>query len=164
MGTFPKFFRKAIKGVVGGRKLNKRGDIEEFVLPAGDPNKLDKDEITIEINNEEEEKYFLKANKATVEKGIVIAVSDYEFTLDKVNSVSDGELKDMLKLPFRRLQKLIDEFTSPVPVARLLELAKQEDKPVKTVQHIESVLRKLGDKTGLPSVVKFDDQTSIRSV
>lgn len=146
MENYPKYYRKAIKGVVGGRMLGRKGEEFEFLLPAGDPKTMDEDSITITINSKEEEDYLKKYNKPTIVKGILIEVSEYEMKLDSINAVSDGELKDILKLPFRQMQKKVLEFTSQVPVSRLLELAKSENKQIKTIQFIEQSLTELMDK------------------
>jgi hypothetical protein len=110
---FPKFFRKAIKGSVGGRMLNNKGDVSEFLL-RGDPKEVDADEITLEVKDEESLKFFLKSNKSAIANGYLIEVSDHEFVLDEVNAVSDGQLKDMLKLPLNRMKNKVEKFTSPV--------------------------------------------------
>jgi len=146
---FPKFFRKAIKGSVGGRILNKKGDIAEFLL-RGDPKEVDPDEITVEINSDEELKYFLKNNKAAISNGYLIEVSDHEFVLDEVNAVSDGQLKDMLKLSLSRMKTKVEKFTSPVPVQRLLDFAESENKPTKTVEYLKSILNNFSQPTKLP--------------
>lgn len=143
---FPKSYRKAIKGVVGGRKLSKDGREEEFVLPAGDPKSMDQDSITIQVNTKEEEEYLKKMNKPAFVKGILISVKDYEMKLDVVNSVSDGELKDILKMPFRQMKKRVLDFTSTVPLSRLLEIARDVNKPIKTIQFIEDAMHELEEK------------------
>lgn len=151
---YPKYFRKAIKGSVGGRILDKKGNEFEFLLK-GDPydEDTDVDNLTIEIFDEDAEKYFKKANKPSIVKGYLIEVSDYELTLDGVNAVSDGYLKDLLKESFTKLKKRAEEFTSPVPINRLLVIAKLENKPVKTVNYLEEKLKDFDIKVKLPDKI-----------
>ncbi len=150
--VYPKLFKKAIKGVVGGRALNKKGDVEEFLLK-GDPKRVDLDTITVEIRNEEEEKFFRKANKATLINGYLIEISDTEITFDTVNAVSDGYLLDLLKKPLSKMKSDVSKFTSPVPLSRLLEFALENNKPVKTIEYIKSVISSLeGNKKPITKI------------
>lgn len=152
---YPKFWRKAIKGSVGGRILNKRGDPEEFLLK-GDPSSpnADVDAMVIELANEDAEKYFKKSNKSAIVQGYLIEVSEHTLSLDETNAVSDGYLRDLLKKPLSKMSPRVDKFTSPIPVIRLLEVAQQENKPIKTIEYLKSVISKL---EGTPiSVTKAD--------
>lgn len=141
---FPKFWKKAIKGCVGGRVLNKRGDEDEFLLK-GDPNdpKADTDSMVVEIFDEEAEKYFKRTNKATIVNGYLIEIGEHTMELDEINAVSDGFLRDLLKKPLSKMRPRVDKFTSPVPVSRLLELAQSENKPIKTIDYLKEVITKL---------------------
>jgi hypothetical protein len=140
---YPKFFKKAIKGKVGGRFLNKKGDIEDFLLQ-GDPSSTI-DTIFIEIYDEEAEKFFIKHNGKTITNGYLIAVSDYSLSIDSTNSASDNSLIDILRLSVPKLKIKLSEFTSRVPVQRILDLAKSSNKPVKTITLIESRLKELNN-------------------
>jgi hypothetical protein len=153
--SYPKFFRKVIKGNVGGRVLNNKGNPEEFLLK-GDPANSDNfDDITVEIKDEEAEKYFRKHNKSTVTQGYLIEISEYAMILNEVNAVTDGFLKDLLKDPFLKMKKRVEEFTSPIPVHRLLEFAQQENKPIKTIEYINSAIAKL-ESTVTPQGIDTD--------
>lgn len=137
---YPKMYRKAIKGSVGGRKLNLRGQEEDFLL-VGDPAKTDPMLITLEINSEEEEKFFIKNNKPALVNGYLIEVSEGTATIfDSTNAVSDGVLRDILKMPYTKMKKSIETFTSPVPLTRLLEIANADNKPIKTIDLIKARL------------------------
>lgn len=153
---YPKVFKKAIKGSVGGRFINTRGEYDEFLL-IGDPATADIEDITVEVTNEEAEKYFIKSNKPAIVNGYLIEIKDgYEMTLDSINAVSDGFLKDLLKQPFFKMKKRLEEFTSPVPVERLLTIAKAENKPIKTIELLQVTLKKFDSKS-LPNVATLDD-------
>ncbi len=153
---FPRIFKKAIKGAVGGTHINTRNEIEDFLLK-GDPATTDIELITVEVHDKEAEKYFLRHNKAAITKGYLVEISDgYEITIDEVNAVSDGYLKDLLKVPYKKMVKRVNEFTSPVPVERLLVFAVEENKPVGTVDFLRSVVAKFAPK-GVPSTANFDD-------
>ena len=148
---FPKYFRKAIKGSVGGRVLNKKGDETEFLLK-GDPTdeKTDLDNLTLEILDEDALKHFKRTNKPAIINGYLIQVDSYEMHVDEINAVSDGYLKDLLKESPTKMKKRVEEFTSPVPVNRLLGLAKAANKPVKTVKYLEDRLKDFDTSIKLP--------------
>ena len=156
--TFPRIFKKAIKGAVGGRFLVKRGGqyIEDEFLLKGDPNTTDLDLITVEIPDEEAEKYFLRHNKQAIVNGYLIEISDdYEMQIDEINAVSDGFLKDLLKQPYTKMKKRVDQFTSPAPVSRLLDIALAENKSYKTIEYLKTTLEKF-NKRKTPSVAEVD--------
>lgn len=144
MENYPKFWKKAIKGSVGGRMLNKRGDQEEFLLK-GDPtdSDADVDSMVVELFDDEGEKYFKKRNKSAVVLGYLIEIGEHTLELDEINAVTDGYLKDLLKKPLSRMRTGVDRFTSPIPVNRLLGFAKEENKPIRTIEYLKSTLEKL---------------------
>jgi len=150
--SYPKFWRKAIRGSVGGRILNKKGDPEEFLLK-GDPNdpNADVDAMTIELTDGEAEKYFKKNNKSAIVQGYLIEISEHTLSLDETNAVSDGYLRDLLKKPLSKMKPRVDKFTSPVPVIRLLEIAQEENKQVRTIDYLKEVITKLEGSPTSPS-------------
>jgi hypothetical protein len=139
MVDYPKYYRKVIKGVVGGEYLNIRKQDDEFLLK-GDPATADPESITIELYDAEAEKYFLRHNKPAIMHGYLIEVTDGKQTLESVNAVGDGYLNDLLKLPLKEMKEKVDQFTSQVPVSRLLELAIKSNKPHNTVEYLNKVL------------------------
>jgi len=152
---YPRIFKKAIKGAVGGTFINGRGEVEEFLLK-GDPNTKDIEQITVEVYDGEAEKYFIKHNKNAVVNGYLVEITEgYEMTLDEINAVSDGYLKDLLKQPFMKMKKRVEEFTSPVPVDRLLAFALEADKPFKTVEFLKASLNKFNVRGGVPNVAEI---------
>jgi len=152
---YPKIYRKAIKGAVGGRMLNNKGQEEEFLLE-GDPAKADLAQIILEINNVDAEKFFVKNNKPALVNGYLIEITDgVELSFDETNAVSDGYLKDLLKLPYAKMKKRAEAFTSPVPVSRLLTFAVENNKPIRTIEFLRIVLAKLEDKSA-PNVAEID--------
>lgn len=148
--NYPKYWKKAIKGSVGGRILNKRKDPEEFLLK-GDPtdSNANVDAMVVEIHDAEAEKYFKKSNKTAISQGYLIEISEHTLSLDETNAVSDGYLKDLLKKPLSKMRGRVDKFTSPIPVLRLLELAVEEDKPIKTVEYLKATITRL---EGTPTI------------
>ncbi len=152
---YPRIFKKAIKGSVGGRFINSRGDLDEFLLK-GDPQTKDIEQVSVEIHDAAAEKYFLKNNKAAIVKGYLVEITEgYEMVLDETNAVNDGYLKDLLKQPFGKMKKRVGEFTSPVPVDRLLAYALEENKPVKTIEFLKESLSKLNEIRRLPNVAEI---------
>lgn len=160
---FPKIFKKAIKGTVGGLMLNDRGNEEEFLLK-GDPSKTDINQITVEIPNAESEKYFIKHNKSALANGYLIEITDGgEISFDATNAVSDGYLRDLLKLPYTKMKNRVDEFTSPIPVNRLLQFAMDNNKPIKTITYLRNTLQSL-QGTNVVSTVIADDSVTAKSI
>ena len=154
---YPRVFKKAIKGSVGGRFINSRGEYDEFLL-IGDPAKADIENVSVEIVDEEAEKYFLKNNKLTITNGYLVEITDgTEIVLDEVNAVNDSFLKDLLKQPYKRMEKRVNQFTSPVPVSRLLALAREENRPVKTIEFLQNALNKLDNGNPLPNIASIGD-------
>ena len=152
---YPRIFKKAIKGSVGGVFINTRGEIEEFLL-VGDPNTKDIEKIVVEIHDVEAEKYFIRHNKATIVNGYLVEITEgYEMTLDEVNAVSDGYLKDLLKQPFMKMKKRVEEFTSPVPVDRLYAFAQAANKPFKTIEFLKEALDKFNERGRIPNVAEI---------
>ena len=164
MENYPKFWRKAIKGSVGGRKLNKKGDIEEFLLK-GDPTdpEGDIDAVTIELYDEEDEKYFKKGNKSAIKQGYLIEISEHTLELDETNAVSDGYLKDLLKRPLSKMKPAVEKFTSPVPVHRLLQLAEVADKPINTINYLKGVIANLEGGSNIPQGAEFDGNVKVQT-
>lgn len=152
---YPRIFKKAIKGSVGGMFINSRGEVEEFLLK-GDPQTKDIEQITVEIHDAEAEKYFIKHNKPAIVNGYLVEITDgYEMTLDEVNAVADGYLKDLLRQPFMKMKKRVEEFTSPVPVDRLLTFALEANKPFKTIEFLKASLNKF-KTVGFPNIAEMD--------
>jgi hypothetical protein len=149
MEEYPKFWKKAIKGSVGGRVLNKKGDPEEFLLK-GDPNNPEAD-ITVEVRDEEAEKYFKRSNRAAISQGYLIEISENVLSLDETNAVSDGYLRDLLKKPLSKMRVRVDKFTSPIPVIRLLEFAEEDNKPVRTIDYLKNIITKLEGSPSTPN-------------
>lgn len=153
---YPRLFKKAIKGSVGGVFINTRGEVEEFLLK-GDPNRKDMEQVIVEVHDEEAEKYFIKFNKTAILSGYLVEITDegFEMELDEVNAVSDGYLKDLLKQPFMKMKKRVDEFTSPVPVDRLLALAMEANKPFRTIDFLRAALEALNVKRGISGIAEI---------
>lgn len=157
MENFPKFWRKAIKGSVGGRTLNKKGDPDEFLLK-GDPTDpdADADNMVVEVFDEDALKYFKRHNKQAVKQGYLIEIADHTINLDETNAVSDGYLKDLLKTPLSKMKSRVERFTSPVPLYRLLELAEADNKPIKTIEYLKSVINKIEGGSFIPQKADMD--------
>jgi len=152
---YPRIFKKAIKGSVGGVFINSRGALDEFLLK-GDPQTKDIEQISIEIHDAEAEKYFIKHNKPAIVNGYLVEITEgYEMTLDETNAVSDGYLKDLLKQPFMKMRKRVGEFTSPVPVDRLLAFALEDNKPFKTIEFLKETSNKLNTSKKTTTVAEI---------
>lgn len=153
---YPRIFKKAIKGSVGGVFINVRGMVEEFLLK-GDPQTKDIEQVSLEIHDAEAEKYFIKHNKPAIVNGYLIEITEgYEMVLDEVNAVSDGYLKDLLKQPFMKMKKRVEKFTSSVPIDRLLIFALEDNKPFKTVEFLKVSVDKFNERGSTSSITNID--------
>jgi hypothetical protein len=143
-----KTYKKAIRGKVAGRTINRKGDDAEFIL-VGDPRNPedDPDLMVIEVYTEDDDVLFRRYNKVAIDRGYLIEEA-HDFSYDSVNSVSDGQLKDMLKESKNlvSLRKKVEKFTSDVPVRRLLEFAMEEDRTVKTIEYLKDKIIELSAK------------------
>lgn len=116
------------------------------VILKGNPRKQDRDSI-VEIWSEKEDAFFKRANRRLLETGVLIPHTPKEVVEpseeERLNSMSDDELEELLSKRFIALQNIVNKITSPATMFRLLEIAKELDKPQKTVAFLEGKLSEL---------------------
>lgn len=120
-------------------------EAEIGVILEGDPRKKD-DGCIIDVWNEKEEMFLRKRNKKHFETGVIIEYQRTEESKseeEKINSMSDDEMIELLGKQFFSLQSAVNKFTSIAPVFRMLHLAKELDKSEKIVKFIEGKLSEL---------------------
>jgi hypothetical protein len=139
--AYPKFYKKAIRGNVSGRWLNPRGNEDEYLLKGDPSNPKDDIELQrIEILNAEAEKYFVRYNKEALIRGYLIPEGEPFEDASSVNAISDAEILEILKLTTPKLKARMELLTSPIPIQRLLDAAKDNNKPYKVVETIQKKL------------------------
>jgi len=134
---------KAIIGQVCVSKINMfTGKPEEIIL-SGVPGEADIEDITVTLWTEMENEYFRRANKILLSGGYIAPYSEEIIEEVSVNEVDDEVLRDALEKPFFSIKALMDKFTSPVPIMRILRMAKEMNKSVGTITAIEKRLSAL---------------------
>lgn len=140
MTDYPIYYKKSIRGAVSGRSLNARGIEFEFLLK-GDPSnpKDDVEEQVIEVPSLEADKFFKRANKDAIRLGYLEPFEgDLDNYVDTTNLLSSEDIIDILNLSLVKLKEKVKSFTSPIPVQRILDAARLANKPIKTVEFLES--------------------------
>jgi len=151
-------YKKAIKGKVSGVTIDRRGETVEFLLVGNPSNPNDDvDEMVVELFSQEDEKWFKRRNKAALSEGYLIKIEGEIPDIDTVNAVSDGELKDLLRGSYKTMEKKVNEFTSSIPIRRLLEFAVEANKPVKTIQFLTEKISALEGDSSMPLRIQTDD-------
>lgn len=145
-GGIPKAtYIKAIVGRVCISMIDPLTGMPTDIHLEGDPsdNKTDIDKITVTLWSDFEFEYFRRANKKLLEIGYLAPYTKEVVQEISVNEVSDDVLEEALGKPFFSVKALLDRFTAPAPVERLLRMAKDQNKSVGVVGAIEKRLSEL---------------------
>lgn len=136
---------KAIKGIVHVSVINTFTGKPEVISLKGDPGVKETpiEDISIFFWTEFGHDFFRGANKLLLEEGILASYTQDIVDEVSVNEVSDDILIDALGKKFFAVKALLDKFTSPVPVLRLLNLAEDMNKPIGTITAIKKRLSDL---------------------
>lgn len=139
-------YKKAIVGCVAVTLIDPfSGSPVDRVL-SGDPNdgSVDLDDISVVMWTEFENDFFRKANRVLLEKGFLALADPTEKKVEvSVNEISDEDLIEALNKKYFAVKALLDKFTSPNPVRRMLALAEDMNKSVGTVNRIKEKLSEL---------------------
>ena len=138
-------YKKYIKvtlGRVSCKILDPISGEQVEVILEGDP-KLKPDTCILEIWTQVEDTYFQRANKSILNEGLVISYESEAITVEFPNSVSDEDMTEALAGKFMQVKNLLDKFTSTVPAERMLNLAEDMNRPVKTIDAIKARLSEL---------------------
>jgi hypothetical protein len=111
--------------------------------------KANKEEMTVKIYDEKSHSYFLKINKHLIEEGILVPYTDELGKVHLLNAITDEEIDDILEQPYFTLMNRIKEFTSTIPVERILRRAIELNKGVKTIDNIKQRLAEMQEKENL---------------
>lgn len=140
-------YAKAIVGKLGVILFNPlTGTTEERILK-GDPRdpSTNIDDITVKFWTNQALMFFKNMNRRSIEKGYLVPYNpdevDSEFV--SVNAVTDEEIRDILSQPYFTLDNKLKEFTSPVPVERILRIAEEMNRPIGTINRIKERLVEL---------------------
>ncbi len=123
------FFKKTVDYVVGVRFFV--GDVDGKALTPSDPYVWVK---------ESDLRDFKRANKRALREGLIIQTKEPVDEGDNPNMLEDETIEEAVKNVFA-LKKILADVTAEAPVIRLLEEAKLQKRPTKTIQLIEKRLR-----------------------
>jgi hypothetical protein len=147
-GEPEKVYRKAIVGKVVARVIDPFSGERAEVLIEGDPSKVDKSELEISLWTPLEVSYFERFNKGLIESGsLVLANEQSKFKVDYNNALSDEQLEEIVTARFFSMQKSLGQITSETTLQRLLDKAKEVNRPAKTIQEIETRLEEIQQET-----------------
>lgn len=125
-----KSYRKTILGKLYLNTIDSFSGEKEGVILVGDFAK-DKENTVIDVYDEKEDMFLHKANRRHFESGQLIPYTRPEIPTvsedEKINSLSDDEIINLLSSKFLKLQAVVNKFTTVAPVYRMLELAKSNE-------------------------------------
>jgi hypothetical protein len=117
------------------------GQQVEVVL-SGDP-KLKEESCILDLWTSTEQTYFERNNKQILGEGLLVDFKESIEAVPTANNVTDTQIVDALTGKFFQVKKLLDGFTSTAPVERMLTLAEEMNRPVKTIDAIKGKLAEL---------------------
>ena len=96
----------------------------------------------VELWNEREYVYFLRANRIHLDNGDLIEhKGQIEEPFEKsFNNLSDDEMRELISSKFFTLKSAVDQMTTEAPLIRLVELGEIANKPEKTMLFLRSKL------------------------
>jgi len=146
-------YKKTILGRVLVKFLDPiRMQPQESILK-GDPlNPNDEEDWAIKVWSQAEDAYLKRYNKVHFENGSLIPYTAEDQDEVSVNQISDEEIESILQKPFFALKNKLEEFTSPVPVRRFLQMAERMNRPVGTTKYIQEVLSKMEQGTVIEDI------------
>jgi hypothetical protein len=117
------------------------GQQVEVVL-SGDP-KLKEESCILDLWTSTEQTYFERNNKQILGDGLLVDFKESIEAVPTANNVSDAQIIEALTGKFFQVKKLLDGFTATAPVERMLTLAEEMNRPVKTIDAIKGKLAEL---------------------
>lgn len=138
-------YKKAILGGVWVKVINPFSGEPEDVLLKGKPKKNEED-CFVQLWSDKEVVFFERANKELIEKGYIIEwdkpVEPEEKEKD-YSEYTEERLVELVNAPFLKFKHELNEIDSEAVMYRLLETAQEEERPVKTIEHIEQRITEL---------------------
>lgn len=152
---------KTIRAKLGIFIFNPVTNKPEERLLAGDPEdpNVDIEDITAKIWTESAHLYFKNVNKRAIEEGKLVPYeSDAVRQTRMTNAITDEEIEQILNEPFFTLMNRLNDFTSAVPVERILRKAKELNRPHKTIERVYEKLQELQEAEGADDQAKRLDE------
>lgn len=139
------YFTTTVKYIIGGRRFI--GDEKGFVLTERNPYISVKDEDLRD---------FKLANKEAFVKGLMVPTKEPAIEWDTPNAITDEKAAELVKLSYMSLKAEVSKITSLPHMAKIVELAKDEDRPNKTIRMLEERLKVLADKEQVQLIYRDD--------
>lgn len=138
-------YRKAILGKVGVTIIDPIEGKPTDIIIEGNPADPEKqNDVIITFWTDFEHDFFRRTNKILLSRGyLAICSDDVDEATISVNEVSDEDLREALNKPYFAIKALLDRFTSPAPVLRMLRMAEEMNKPVGTIEKIKERVSEL---------------------
>ncbi len=140
-----KRYIKATLGRVVVKILDPISLKETEIVLSGNPAQKPKSCI-LDIWTPAEDIYMRRNNSIILNDGLIIEYAEDIDQAPSVNAVSDDEIRAALAGKYFNMRAMLDKFTSPIPVERMLALATEMDRPVKTIAAITEKLAELQAK------------------
>lgn len=139
-----KVYRKAIIGKIIARVIDPFSGERAEVLVEGHPKNTPVADLEISLWTPLEVTYFEKFNRGIIENGSLIVVGGRsDDIVNFSNALSDEDLERICTEPFFSMRKDIKKITSETTMQRLLTLAKEVNRPARTLQEIELRLEEI---------------------
>jgi len=128
------YYQKTVAYTVGGRMYS--GDPLGFVLTKETP--------WVAVR-EDQLRNFKIANKRIIVEGLIIEVEEPSTDWETPNTFTDEQIDTVLK-NYLTLKKTLAEVTSVATVSRMLERAKEQRRPEKTIELLETHLEEIDEE------------------
>jgi hypothetical protein len=152
------YYIKTIRGRVAVDRISPMSGEQETIILKGDvaDPAADLSEAMIALYTEHDLKYFEQANRKSIEQGRIVPHDPEKDELDRINAITDDELRELVTAKFFTLKAKLSEFTSSIPITRALRIAKEENRPIKTIEVIEARLAELQVEDYVPSKIELE--------
>jgi hypothetical protein len=127
------YYKKNVKYVIGGRFFV--GDPQGWTLTDANPF------IGVKPDNLRD---FKMANKRAIIEGLIVLAQEPSIDWETNNAITDEEGKELVK-NYMLLKQTLEKIDSFQTANKLLEIAKELDRPTKTIKLIESRVAELDD-------------------
>lgn len=127
------YYKRNVSYVVGGRHFI--GDTTGFSLNTITPYVMVKKENLRD---------FKIANKYSILEGLIKETEEPSVDWETVNAIDDDEAKELVK-NYLQLKQTLDAVDSLSTVSKILEIAKETNRPTKTIKLIESRFAELNE-------------------
>lgn len=131
------YYKKNVKYVIGGRFFI--GDPQGWTLTDENPF------VAIKPDNLRD---FKLANKRAIIEGLIVTADEPPIDWETTNAITDEEAKELVK-NYLQLKQTLEKIDSYQTANKLLETAKELDRPAKTIKMIEAKVEELSDEDEL---------------